>query len=242
MLADKVKLLDPAGTVSARSFDWSDGDFGLEERTRRVAQVEGLAAPLLIIKARQGFLACAYVDLATCDTLGEVSAGGGEGVAQIRCLWAEIPRSAALLGKTGRGWQPRGYLLLPCAQRWLWHAVAGSSDCERSQFSRRHVECQGTPRPSLYLARPRHECASVLNRACRYAMDLYTYNGCVHTSKTDSSTRRKTVDSSMPCPSHHRFFYQCNLLRRCPFGLSHLSHADPLEVVGVHSVTAYGLP
>ena len=142
MLADKVKHLDPAGTVSASAFDWSDGGFGLEERTRRVAQVEGLAAPLLLIKARQGFLACAYVDLATCDSLGEVGAAGGEGLAQMRCVRVESPRSAASPGQTGGERQPP---LLPCAQRWLWHAVAGSSDCERSQVTQRHVESQGPP-------------------------------------------------------------------------------------------------
>lgn len=56
--------------VSAQSFDWVDEG----QRTRRVALVEGLAAPLLLVKARQGFLACAYIDLGTCDKLGEVGA------------------------------------------------------------------------------------------------------------------------------------------------------------------------
>jgi hypothetical protein len=53
--------------VTARSFDWGSGDLAT-----RVAHVGGLAAPLLIIQARRGFLACAYIDLGTCDKLREV--------------------------------------------------------------------------------------------------------------------------------------------------------------------------
>ena len=33
-----------------------------------------LALPLLLIRARRGFLACAYIDVATCDRTGEACA------------------------------------------------------------------------------------------------------------------------------------------------------------------------
>ena len=33
-----------------------------------------LALPLLVIRARRGFLACAYIDLATCERTGEACA------------------------------------------------------------------------------------------------------------------------------------------------------------------------
>jgi uncharacterized protein YunC (DUF1805 family) len=37
-------------------------------------RLDCLKRPLLIIRGRQGFLACAYIDVATCDLTGEACA------------------------------------------------------------------------------------------------------------------------------------------------------------------------